>query len=169
MHVTLRNENENTKHKKFKQTWKNIPFVTYQIFIIWHRFVHMYTYVYAYVYVLCICIYVHQNKNHLSVRISKTQTVAIHRHILQLWSASEQWWASPRHRLHILFTPSHLVFKAIIKYKRVFGGSIPQSHLELTVKPEVYDFWPQLILTSTTRYCGLQDKIFIIPRQKQEV
>lgn len=65
----------------------------------------------------------------------------------QLWPASGQQWAGPRPGLHSPFLPG-VAFMITMKLKRAFGGSIPQNHLELTVKSELYNFWPKLTLTS---------------------
>ena len=89
-----------------------------------------------------------------------------HRDTRQLWPASEQWWAAPGQgpRYFSPFPPG-LYHYIKVWYKGAVRVSIPQSHLELTVKSEVYDSWPKLTLTSnmdvvivTIRFFKFHDK-----------
>lgn len=77
----------------------------------------------------------------------QAQTVAAQKHgpaPASLWAAVSR----PQVWLHILPIPSHLGLMSLIKYSRASGSSIPQNHLELTVKSELDVFWPKSSLIS---------------------
>lgn len=104
-------------------------------------------------------------KKTICVDAFQTQTVAAQKHR----AAPASLWAAvgrPQARLHILSLPNHLDLTSIMKNRRAFGGSIPQNHLELTVKSELYVFWPKLTVTSMDSVI-LIIRVLKFPRQNK--
>lgn len=104
-------------------------------------------------------------KKTICVDAFQTQTVAAQKHRpapASLWAALGR----PQARLHILSLPTLLDLTSIMKNRRAFGCSIPQNHLELTVKSELYVFWPKLTLTSMD-IVTLIIRVLKIPRQNK--